>query len=91
MKKSDFIKDMLDQDNCTAYLNEQLDSRKLKAFISGLVKIGRLKHKGMSGLEKKTKIPRQTLYNMEKIGNPTIRNLNILLKAVGYHLQVKIK
>ncbi len=46
---------------------------------------------GMTNLAKETGISRQNIYQMfSENGNPTIRNLELLLKAMGYRLSVKV-
>jgi DNA-binding phage protein len=44
----------------------------------------------MTNLAKETGISRQNIYQMfSENDNPTIRNLELLLKAMGYRLSVK--
>ncbi len=45
---------------------------------------------GMTNLSKKTGISRQNIYQMlSENGNPTIRNLELLLESFGYRLSIK--
>lgn len=45
---------------------------------------------GITNLSKKTGISRQNIYQMlSEKGNPTIRNLELLLESFGYRLSIK--
>ncbi len=45
---------------------------------------------GITNLSKETGISRQNIYQMlSENGNPTIRNLELLLKAFGYRLSIR--
>lgn len=81
--------------------DEKFFKASIKSAFDGYVKNGEIGYLlntlrrsaeafGISNLAKETGISRQNIYNiLSSNGNPTIRNLELILKMFGYQLSIK--
>lgn len=84
------LEELQDPEFLEGYLNEVLKEGDLPTLLVALKYIAKAKCGSIAALSEKSGYSRQTLYNtLSKNGNPTIKNLNMLLKTVGFRLQVE--
>lgn len=78
-----------DSSEAVAYLNAALQDDNTKVFLIALKDIVNA-NGGISKLAKETQLNRETLYRtLSMKGNPTIENLIVMLRTLGFQLHIK--
>jgi probable addiction module antidote protein len=88
--KDDLVERLKDPEYAAAYIEaaiEENDTGFLQIALGDVVKAH-----GVSNVAQITGIARQALYRMiSEGGNPTMKNLNLLLDSVGLEIDIKVK
>lgn len=88
--KNDLFERLKDAEYAAAYIEAALDENDADFLQVALGDV--VKAHGVSKIADITGMARQVIYRMiSKSGNPTIKNLNILLDSVGLEIDIKVK
>ena len=84
------LKDLKDNEEAAAYLNEALEDESKEVFMLALRDVADAK--GISDLAKKSGLNRENLYRiLSEKGNPQRGSLSVLLESMGLKLAVEVK
>ena len=82
------IESLRDQREAEEYLNAALEEEDPELFLLALRNVAEAQG-GVAQLAEKTKLNRESLYKMlSERGNPELRSLEALLRALGFRLAV---
>ncbi len=87
--QKDLIASLKDPCEAAAYLNAAIEDGDRAVFLLAIRNVAEA-HGGMASLAEKTGLNRESLYRMlSKRGNPEIKSLSALLRAMGLRLAVE--
>lgn len=89
--QKDLIASLTDPCEAAAYLNAAIEDGDRAVFLLAIRNVAKA-YGGMSALAEKAGLNRESLYRMlSKRGNPEIKSLSALLRAMGLRLAVEAK
>ena len=87
--QEDLIEALKDPREAAAYLNAAIEEGDRELFLLALRNVAEARG-GMTALSQKSKLNRESLYRMlSKNGNPEIKNILTLLRAMGLKMSIE--
>lgn len=87
---AELIEDLRDPGEAEEYLNAALEEEDPELFLVALRNVAEAQG-GVAQLAEKTKLNRESLYRMlSERGNPELKSLDVLLRALGFRLAVTV-